>query len=71
VYWSIIIIYTIIEGYGAYCSNHVLEGFYENEEIKEIEKSEENIKKKKVYTSDGINASDLITRVFLTLVKNI
>jgi hypothetical protein len=33
--------------------------------LKVFEKSEE----KKVYTSDGTNASDLITRVFLTLVK--
>jgi hypothetical protein len=41
----------------------------EIEEIEKIEKSEENIKKKKVYTSEGINASDLITRVFFNSCK--
>ncbi len=37
---------------------------FENSEEKSEEKSEEIFEEKKVYTSDGTNASDLITRVF-------
>jgi hypothetical protein len=46
-----------MKGYGAYCRavTHFLKVF---------EKSEEKFEEKKVYTSDGTNASDLIARVF-------
>jgi hypothetical protein len=38
--------------------------------LKVFEKSEEKFEEKKVYTSDGTNASDLITRV-LNLLSNV
>jgi hypothetical protein len=40
--------------------------------LKVFEKSEEKFEaKKKLYTSDGTNASDLITRVFFNSCKKI
>jgi hypothetical protein len=51
-----------MKGYGAYCRNPLFEG---------LEKSEEKFEEKKVYTSDGTNASDLITRVFFNSCKKI
>jgi hypothetical protein len=52
--------------YGAYIHNELFEGFFS----KKSQKSRKSQKSKKVYTSDGTNASDLITRVFfITLVK--
>jgi hypothetical protein len=44
--------------YGAYCSDMFLRVFFENRR-----------NRKKVYTSDGTNASDLITRVFFNSCK--